>query len=83
MGTGEVAGAEVAAVDEVGRGRGTRGGVSRGPAGLESIVYIGDTLPVAVVVRRRRRRGWRVKQGGDGHGRTGGRGKARLLRRTP
>ena len=34
-------------------------------------------------VRRRRRRGWSAKQGGDGHSRTGDRGGGRLLCRTP
>ena len=49
----------VAAVDGIGRGRWTRGGVdtparwSRGPAGPESIICSGGALPIAVAVRRR------------------------------
>ena len=60
MRTGESANAGVVAVDVVSRGRGTRDGVVArleddrgGPAWPESIIYMGDALPVAVAVRRR------------------------------
>ena len=102
VGTGEAVGAGVAAVDGVGRGRGTCGGVlARGEEDREAPpspkLYFteGGALPVAATVGRRIRgemgpegdvtdAGAEVpKLGRGGHSRTGGRGGARLLSRTP